>query len=187
MTRVVAFLQPGWADWEAGPVLAYLRAHAGAEVKIATPDGGPQPSIGGVVAQSDIAFGDVGPDEADIYLAIGSDAWPGYQDEAFFRLLQDAHANGNVVGAICGATVAAARAGLFEGRRHTSNDRAWLAEIASGYLGAELYQDVHHAVVDNRVVSAGGVAPNTFAIEILNLAQPGLGEKARPFLKAEWA
>lgn len=187
MTRVVAFFQPGWADWEAGPVLAYLREYAGAEVKVATVDGGPQPSIGGVLAQSDTAFADVGPDDADIYLAIGSGAWPDYHDERFFSLLKAAQENDKVVGAICGATVAAARAGLFAGRRHTSNDRDWLNETAGSYAGAELYQEVPHAVADGKLVSAAGGAPNTFAIEILNLAKPGLGDKARPYLRAEWA
>src|SRR5450432_1692652 len=34
MTRVVAFFQPGWADWEAGSVLALLREHFGAKISI---------------------------------------------------------------------------------------------------------------------------------------------------------
>ncbi len=50
MTVAVAFLQPGWADWEAGSVLAYLREYCGVQVEIATPDGEPQTSIGGVLA-----------------------------------------------------------------------------------------------------------------------------------------
>ncbi len=43
MTKVVAFFQPGWADWEAGSVLALLREQLGATVAIATPDGAGEP------------------------------------------------------------------------------------------------------------------------------------------------
>ena len=39
MTVAVAFLQPDWADWEAGAVLALLRREFGVQIEIATPDG----------------------------------------------------------------------------------------------------------------------------------------------------
>jgi putative intracellular protease/amidase len=172
MTKVVAFFQPGWADWEAGPVLALLREHFAASVSIATPDGAPQTSIGGVRAAADAAFADIGPGDADIYLAIGSDAWPDFHDEAFFRLLRGALDSGKTVGAICAATVAAARAGLFEGRAHTSNDRAWLLGQGPAYAGAEGYVDTPRAVVDGGLVSAPGSAPQTFASAVARLLAP---------------
>ena len=172
MTRVVAFFQPGWADWEAGTVLAMLREHFAAHVRIATPDGGPQTSIGGVRAAADAAFREIGPKDAEVFLVIGSDAWPSFQDQDFFALLREALASGAVVGAICAGTVAAARAGLFNGRAHTSNDRDWLAKIVPGYAGAEGYVDTPSAVCDGRLVSAPGTAPGTFSSQILRLVAP---------------
>lgn len=172
MTKVIAFFQPGWADWEAGSVLALLREYAGAGVAIATPDGGPQTSIGGVRAAADAAFADIGPADADVFLAIGSDAWPAFRDEAFFNLLREALAADKIVGAICAATIAAARAGLFEGRVHTSNGRDWLDGHAPGYAGFGGYVDTPRAVTDGRLVSAPGSAPGTFAGAILRLAAP---------------
>jgi putative intracellular protease/amidase len=172
MIRVVAFFQPGWADWEAGSVLALLREHFAAQVTIATPDGGPRTSIGGVRAAADAAFADVGAGDAEIFLAIGSDAWPGFHDQAFFRCLRDAIEDGRIVGAICAATVAAARAGLFEGRAHTSNGREWLLDHAPDYAGAALYVDSPAAVADGRLVSAPGSAPGTFASAVLRLLAP---------------
>lgn len=173
MLRTVAFFQPGWADWEAGQVLALLREHAGSEIRIASVNGEAQTSIGGVRAAADAAFVDIGPKDADIYLVIGSDAWPHFHDEAFFALLRDALARGAVVGAICAGTVAAARAGLFDGRAHTSNGRDWLAHVAPGYAGADRYVDTPRAVRDGRLVSAAGLAPGTFAVEVMQLAAPG--------------
>jgi putative intracellular protease/amidase len=121
MTIAVAFLQPGWADWEAGQVLAALREYYGVQIEIATPDGEPQTSIGGVLAAADYKFADPVLSDADVFLLIGSDAWVGYRDEAFDSLLRQSLATATVAPQICGATVAVARAGLLAGKAHTSN------------------------------------------------------------------
>jgi putative intracellular protease/amidase len=189
MPRTIAFFQPGWADWEAGQVLALLREHGGCEICVATVDGGTQTSIGGVRAAADRAFADVGPKDAEIYLLIGSDRWVGFRDEAFFGLLREALARGAVVGAICAGTVAAARAGLFEGRAHTSNGRDWLAQVAPGYPGADRYVDTPQAVRDGRLISASGLAPGTFAAEVMQLALPELQaavQDYRALMAREW-
>ena len=75
MTVAVALLQPGWADWEAGPVLALLRRELKVQIEIATPDGEPETSIGGILAASDYRFDDPVLSDADLFIAIGSDAW----------------------------------------------------------------------------------------------------------------
>ena len=175
MTVAVAFLQPGWADWEAGPVLAALREYYSVQVEIATPDGEPQTSIGGVLAAADYRFSDPALADADVLLLIGSDAWTGYRDDAVFGLLRQAHADGKIIGAICAGTVAAARAGLLAGRAHTSNGADWLAEQAPGYVGADRYVDSAKAVTDGRLVTASGLAPVTFSAAICRLAAPEAG------------
>lgn len=172
MTRTIAFLQPGWAEWEAGSVLPLLKMFCGADVKIVTPDGGPVTSIGGIRACADAAFADLSPSDADVFVAIGSDAWVDYRENAYFDLLRRALDQGAVVGAICAATVGAARAGLFATRAHTSNGRDRLVGQAPGYPGSALYRDVGHAVSDDRLVTAPGSAPNTFASAILRQIRP---------------
>jgi len=172
MTVAVAFLQPGWADWEAGPVLALLREHLGVQIEIATPDGEPQTSIGGLLAAADYRFDDPVLSDADVFLLIGSDAWTSFHDEAVFGLLRQAVADGKIVGAICAGTVAAARARLFEGREHTSNGKDWLEEQAPGYGGGAQYVDQARAVTSGRIVSAAGIAPVSFAAGIARLIAP---------------
>lgn len=172
MTVAVAFFQPGWADWEAGSVLALLREHLGVQIEIATPDGEPQTSIGGVLAAADYKFSDPVLSDADVFLLIGSDAWVEFRDEAVFGLLRQAVADGKIVGAICAGTVAAARARLFEGRAHTSNGQDWLLEQEAGYAGADGYVDTPRAVTAGKVVSASGLAPITFAAAIGRLIAP---------------
>ena len=172
MTVAVAFLQPGWADWEAGSVLALLREHLGVQIEIATPDGEPQTSIGGVLAAADYKFSDPVLSDADVYLLIGSDAWVEYRDETVFGLLRQALADGKIVGAICAGTVAAARARLFDGRAHTSNGGDWLLEQEAGYAGADGYVDTPKAVTAGKLVSASGLAPITFAAAVGRLIAP---------------
>lgn len=177
MTVAVAFLQPGWADWEAGQVLPALREYYGVQIEIATPDGEPQTSIGGVLAAADYKFADPVLSDADVFLLIGSDAWAEYEDAALFGLLRQALADGKIVGAICAGTVAAARAGLLAGKAHTSNGAEWLAGHVPGYLGAEGYVDTPKAVTDGKLVTAAGSAPVTFSAAICRLVAPEAGDK----------
>ena len=67
------------------------------------------------------------------------------------------------VAGICAATLALARSGLLDQRRHTSNSADYLA--ASGYRGAALYEDVP-AVTDGDLITAPGTAPIDFARHI---------------------
>lgn len=172
MTVAVAFLQPGWADWEAGAVLALLREHLGVQIEVATPDGEPQTSIGGLLAAADYRFDDPVLSDADVFLLIGSDAWSESRDEALFGLLRQAVADGKIVGAICAGTVAAARARLLDGRAHTSNGKDWLEAAAPGYGGGEVYRDQARAVTAGRVVTAAGSAPVSFAASVARLVAP---------------
>jgi len=172
VTVAVAFLQPGWADWEAGPVLALLRREFSVQIEIATPDGEPQTSIGGVLAAADYRFDDLVLADADVFLLIGSDAWMAYEDEAVFGLLRQALADGKIVGAICAGTVAAARARLFDGRAHTANGLDWLKDQAPAYAAGEAYVDSARAVTGGRLVSASGLAPVSFAAGVARLVAP---------------
>jgi hypothetical protein len=69
------------------------------------------------------------------------------------------------VAVICGATIAATRAGLFRGRRHTSNGRGFLRQHAPDYDGEAGYVDAL-AVTDDGVISASGLGAIEFAREI---------------------
>jgi putative intracellular protease/amidase len=181
MTRVIAFLQPGMADWQACPSLALLRSRFGVQVLTATPDGAPITTCGGLRVKSDVAFDKVVAEGGDAFLLLGSDAWPAFYDTAFFWMLQTAAAQGRVVAAICEGAVALARAGLLAGRAHTSNGRDWLRTQATGYGGEDRYVDSPRAVVDGRIVTAPGSAPGAFAAEVARLLVPDRAEEIRAF------
>lgn len=172
MKRCVALFHHGWADWEAGFVLAALREYFGFEVRIATPGGADVLSIGGVRAAADLAFTAVDPADLDVLLVIGSASWIDGDNPEVVDLLRRAEAEGKVIGAICAGTLAAARAGLLDDRPHTSNALDFLKQKASGYGGAAAYVDVPRAVTGGRLVTAPGSAPGTFSVAVLRLAAP---------------
>jgi DNA-binding MarR family transcriptional regulator len=64
------------------------------------------------------------------------------------------------VAAICGATAGLARAGLLDGRRHTSAAAEYLA--ATGYPGGDHYVQ-ERAVIDGDLITAGPQSPMQFA------------------------
>lgn len=174
--RCIALLHHGWADWEAGFVLAALREYFGVAVRIATPEGAEATSIGGVRAAADLAFADVRADELDLLLVIGSDRWAEDENPEVVALLQAVSAAGKPIGAICAGTLTAARAGLLDGRAHTSNSLDFLQAKAERYAGADRYVDTPRAVSDGGVVTAPGSAPGSFSVEVLRLIAPDKAE-----------
>ena len=67
------------------------------------------------------------------------------------------------VAGICAATLALARGGLLDHRRHTSNSADFLA--ASQYQGGSLYENAP-AVTDDKLITAPGTAAIDFARHI---------------------
>lgn len=174
-TLGLVLLSP-FADWEYGHLAGSAREWFGAEIVVLSPDGGPVASIGGLTALADRAIADPSNRDLSAVVAIGSDAWATADPEGLSALLRTIHARGGVVAGICGATLALARAGLFDGRDHTSNGAGWIEGRIGEYAGQERYRDVAHAVADDRIVSASGTAPGTFACEVLKALYPERGE-----------
>ena len=156
----------GYADWEPGYALAELRRSGNRSVVVVGFDGEPVTSMGGLRVVPETALDKVRLNEVEILILPGGDFWEGnYPEEALNRVLVEALATGVPVAAICGGTIALARAGILNARRHTSNMPGYLAEHAPAYSGAALYQ-LEPAVSDGGVITASGLAPVEFAREI---------------------
>ena len=170
---VLIVLIDGFADWETPLISGIGGAFYGLRVAHATPGGGDPTSMGGlrVTGLPDL---DLRGDE--VIVLCGSNGWAGPEAPDLDAMLRAAQGRGQIVAAICGGTLALARAGLLAGRAHTSNGPDFLRQHLPGYAGADGYRDVPHALADGGVVTAPGTAPVSFAAEVLRAA--GLDEGA---------
>lgn len=156
----------GFADWEPAHALSELRRSGNRSVVVVGFSDEPVTSMGGLRVSPDITLRDTRRSDVEILILPGGDFWEkSYPETELNRLLIDLIASGVPVAAICGGTLALARAGLLNDRRHTSNMPGYLAEHAPRYAGVSLYEDAP-AVSDGGVITASGLAPVEFAREI---------------------
>lgn len=170
---LAVLLNQPFADWEVGYLTASVRDFFDTDVNYFSPDGKKVTSEGGLVVKPDGAFDDIEPDRHRAIIVCGSGKWARKDATDIGPLLNEAVEQGVLVGAICAGTVALARAGLFDGRRHTSNGRDWILKHCRNYKGRRLYQNVNDAVFDTGVVSAPSSAPASFACVMLDHLYPG--------------
>jgi putative intracellular protease/amidase len=156
----------GFADWEAAYAIAELRRSGHHQVVTVGYTGEPVISMGGLCVLPDVDLAEVEAESIRILILPGGDAWEqAPTDEALVALLRHLMTARTPVAAICGATLALARAGLLQGRKHTSNGLGYLQDKVPGYTGAADYVD-SLAVRDRGLITASGLGPLEFAREI---------------------
>jgi putative intracellular protease/amidase len=117
-------------------------------------------TMGGVRISSDMLLDDLDPRSSDLLILPGAEIWDAGGGGAFAAAAASFLDVGVPVAAICGATAGLARAGLLDGRNHTSSAREYLA--ATGYAGGDHYID-ERVVVDGDLITAGPQSPVQFA------------------------
>jgi putative intracellular protease/amidase len=157
----------GFADWEPAFALAEVRRSGGLEVETVGFTGAPVRSMGGLRVVPDRALEGVQPERVRLLLLPGGDAWEAgaYPRTGLEALLRALVTRRVPIAAICGATLAVARAGLLDDRAHTSNEAGWLDRLSPEYAGAARYIDAL-ATRDRGVITASGLGPTEFAREI---------------------
>jgi putative intracellular protease/amidase len=168
-TKAVYFLVvPGFADWEPAHALAELRRHGGYRVEVVGLTSEPVESMGGLQVQPGRSIADIDLADVAVFILPGGDRWESAELEPeLVALLRELDSADIPLAAICGATVAIARAGLLRGRRHTSNGRAYLRDHVPGYAGGPEYVEAP-AVRDRGLITASGLADVEFAAELFN-------------------
>jgi putative intracellular protease/amidase len=178
-----------FADWEFGLLSGSATDWFGARAVALSPLTGPVRSIGGFKLVPERGVGAEENSDLDAVAVIGADTWPSEDAPDIAPLLHATLARGGIVGGICGGTLALARAGLFEGRKHTSNGAGWIESKIGDYAGSSLYQHVPHAVRDAHIISAPGSAPGTFTTNFLEALFPekaGQVAEMREFIAREY-
>lgn len=154
-----------YADWETGHTTAHLtqRGHVVQTVGLAADQ--PVTTMGGVRILPDQALADLRPEDSSLLILTGASLWDTSEELApFAAKAKEFLAAGVPVAAICGATAGLARAGLLDGRAHTSGASFYLAP-QPGYGGAENYVEAD-AVTDGDLITAGPTEPVAFAREV---------------------
>jgi putative intracellular protease/amidase len=127
----------GMADWEPAHALAELRRWGNRHVVAVGLDRSPVRTMGGLQITPDVALSEVGADAIELLILPGGDMWESgvYPRDELESLVRSLIAVKTPVAAICAATIALARAGVLDDRRHTSNALADLERHAPNYRG----------------------------------------------------
>lgn len=156
----------GFADWEAAYATAELRRSGKHQVITVGFSGEPIISMGGLCVLPDIDLAELDPEEIRLLILPGGDRWEkNVEDDGLAKLLRHLTTSRTPIAAICGATLALARLGLLQGRKHTSNGLAFLKAQVPGYDAEADYVDAL-AVRDRGLITASGLGALEFAREI---------------------
>jgi putative intracellular protease/amidase len=184
--NVHLFVFDSMADWEASFAIAginnprFQRNPGRYRVITVGSTTHPITTMGGMRILPDMSLSEIDPDQSAMLILPGGDRWESRANEAAIELARTFFVEAVPIAAICGATLALARAGMLDDFHHASNSREYLA--ASGYRGGSFYCDVP-AVTDEGVITASGIAPVEFAREIFRT----LGLYSREALDAWYA
>lgn len=157
------------ADWEVGYVVAHLNSpefqkNPGRyEVKTVGNSLDPIITKGGLRISPDLCLDTLEPRNSQMLILPGADIALKGGIDRFVKKASQFLSAGIPVAAICGATAALAKEGLLDELPHTSNALIFLEMV--GYKGAACYQD-QPVVTSGNLITASGIAPIEFAIEI---------------------
>ncbi len=169
MTKKKAYVLvfDGLADWEAALALCEINKNNSFEVVTVGLSNEPVTTWGGIPTTPQITLEDLQAEEASIFILPGGERWEQHPiEKRLLELLSKLHAQGVLLAAICGATLAIGRAGLLKNLHHTSNGKSYLKNFLPAYTEDEFYID-KLAVTDNNLITASGIGSIEFAYEII--------------------
>ncbi|EOH91136.1 type 1 glutamine amidotransferase family protein [Enterococcus pallens] len=181
MTTIYVYILDTFADWELGQVTAELNSGRffkkdAQSVSVKTVGGSKEPikSMGGMTIVPDCLIDDIIVGEDSVLLLPGADTWSEPKHGAIIEKASVLLSLGAAVGAICGATVALANAGLLDNRPHTSNGPGFLEMFVPNYKGQEFYVDQPSTADDNLITasSTGSLLWAKQIIQQLDVFQP---------------
>lgn len=180
--KLIVYLPEGFADWEGSYLLPELAENKIPYV-IVSETGKPVTSIGRLRVTPDAGILDINKLEISGLIMIGSDTWQDpSQNRKAIMLAAELLSRQVLVAAICAATIALAREGLLDQRKHTSNDLAMLKKIVPTYKGEQFYLN-QLAVTDGNLITASGIGPIEFAKEVINSLRLFSDEKMQHWFK----
>jgi putative intracellular protease/amidase len=122
-------------------------------------------TMGGLRITPDIQLAEFNFEDAAVLILPGGDTWLDAVHDSILSIAEKCLGDNIIVAAICGATVGLGGKGLLNNRAHTSNDLSFLKAVCPGYTGEAYYKN-QPAVTDNNLITASGIAPLEFAVQV---------------------
>lgn len=126
----------------------------------------PVTTMGGLKLVPDITIDEIQADPESVLILPGAMIWLDPVQEPVLAKVRSLLETNIVVGAICGASMALANAGMLDKRHHTSNDLEALKQFCPGYSGEKFYES-NPVVTDGNLITAGGFAAVDFAYAVM--------------------
>jgi putative intracellular protease/amidase len=160
------YVHEGFADWEASFILPEL-VRASFNIRTVAQARQPLKTMGSVTVLPDMTIDEADLSSLSILILPGGESWldPSCHQD-ILKVLPELKKRKIPIAAICGATVALARAGLLDDVRHTSNYLPFLKKAAPQYRGEKLYSN-DLAVCDGGIITASGIGALEFTYEIM--------------------
>lgn len=160
------------ADWEIGYLTAELNSGRYLDkkkppiklIKIGNSTESVQ-TMGGIVTTPDASLDDIIFKDGDLLILPGADTWLEESNNKIVDIVCDLLEKNVIIAAICGATVALAKKGLLNNRKHISIAKEYLKMSCPEYTGEAFYEN-QPAVIDGNLITATGLAPLDFTYEI---------------------
>jgi len=173
MKTIYLYVLDGMAEWEIGNILQALsmepqlkktRRHS--RIHPISHDGKPVKSLGGLTITPDGSLETLPDDRPVALLLPGADSWERESHHPILDIAESYLAQGVLVAAICGATLALANRGVLNSFEHTSNSPEYLSMFATNYSGQALYHG-ENVWVDKNLITANSAAGLDWAKAIL--------------------
>ncbi|MFC8959711.1 type 1 glutamine amidotransferase family protein [Bacillus subtilis] len=171
--KVYLYVFHTMSDWEYGYLIAELNSgryfkQDAASLKVVTVGANKEmiTTLGGLSIKPDISLDECTLESQDLIILPGGNTWGEDIHQQILKKVGDALKLGTTIAAICGATLGLANEGYLNSRKHTSNDLEYMKMVCPNYKGETLYEK-EPAVSDENLVTASGIAPLEFAVEVL--------------------
>jgi len=171
--KVFLYVFNTMSDWEYGYLTAELNSGRYfkkdlAPLKIVTIGANKEmiTTMGGLSIKPDISLDECILESNELLILPGGTTWSEEIHQPILEKIGQALKNGTIVAAICGAIEGLANMGYLDSRKHTSNNLDYTKMVCTNYKGEKFYE-IGPVVSDANLITASGVAPLEFAVEVL--------------------
>jgi putative intracellular protease/amidase len=171
--KVFLYVFNTMSDWEYGYLIAELNSGRYfkkdlAPLKVITVGANKEmiTTMGGLSIKPDISIDECTLVSTDLLILPGGTTWREEIHQPILERTGQALKLGTIVAAICGATEGLANMGYLDSRKRTSNNLEYTKTVCPNYKG-EKFHELESAVSDANLVTASGIAPLEFAMEVL--------------------